>query len=596
MEPIPVDLACDAQGTAAVIARSSEHESCSSRCDYSNDEGEQQRQQEEAPAPAVGTAARFGLMSPFRTMRHRLFTEETLPVQNTTTRSNTTSRIPLVANRTRSLSQSQQTLTIGMSRTPSVETDISFTVPVDLEATPHTMTDKNPFLSQEDDGDEEQDHGEQQQREDEEMMSDHSTVSSISKDSARRINHNAIDDPAAIARAPPAEIFVRSRSNESSGISSNNNNSVPRISLVLPITPPRTPNQNVIPLWQQNWVQGEIMAAHQTSATANAAATAIMGGRLSPPRPPHIVTSAPSPMLPRPVAPKHEAEAALAAGAAPSHWQTVQPQPQEQTSLSPPLRRQNKRCVVSVTSPHKEGQLEKQTVVSPNLARVNTDTSRTATTMATSPTTTTPTCEPPNNHHHHHSQARPILLQRPVIVTRAATTPCVTSKFIPVTPVTDQMSSEHLGTPRPRHTHSQSVGSVGDRDRDHNHLEQQQLWGDRPRRKDVRGSATVFSFGSIVGQSSILTPTSNTTPTGTSSHQSPARQFGQMVKANRKLAREAARTSKDDGSFMSSTRRKSAVQQDIEFLWTRVVVKPVRRWTGTEERIDLQRSSTGCLT
>ena len=471
MEPIPVDLACDGQGTPAVMASS---EGSSSHCEYSNNEGEQQQQQqqqEEAPAPAAGTAARFALMSPFRTMRHRLFTEETLPIQNTTSN---TSRIPLVANRTRSLSQSQQTLTIGMSRTPSVGTDISFTVPVDLEATPHTMTDKNPFLSQEDDGDgdDKQDHGEeeeeQQQREDQKMMSDHSTVSSISKDSARRINHNAVDDPAAIARAPPAEIFVRSRSNESSGISSNNNknNSVPRISLVLPTTPPRTPNQNVIPLWQQNWVQGEIMAAHQSSATATAAATAIIGGRPSPPRPPHIVTSSPSPMLPRPAAPKHEAEAALAAGATPSRWQTVQlqTQPQERTSPSPPLRRENQRCVVSLTSPHGEVRLEKQTVVSPNLARVNTDTSRTATTMATTPTTTTATCEPPYNHHRHHSQTRPILLQRPVIVTRAATTPCVTSKFIPVT---DQMSSEHLGTPRPQHTHSQSVGSVGDRDRDH---------------------------------------------------------------------------------------------------------------------------------
>jgi hypothetical protein len=112
--------------------------------------------------------------------------------------------------------------------------------------------------------------------------------------------------------------------------------------------------------------------------------------------------------------------------------------------------------------------------------------------------------------------------------------------------------------------------------------------GDRPRRKQqASGSATVFSFGSIVGQSSVLTPTSVSAATVVSEgNNSPAattaQQFEQLKKANKRL---------NQNVITEARRHKSGIQQDLELVW-----KQLRRWTGTEESIDLQRNRKGCLT
>lgn len=101
------------------------------------------------------------------------------------------------------------------------------------------------------------------------------------------------------------------------------------------------------------------------------------------------------------------------------------------------------------------------------------------------------------------------------------------------------------------------------------------ILGDRPRRKDTKlpTSETVFSFGSRVGQSSMLSPTSATTTTGPMSDLSP-----RITIPRSQLGR----------------RKKNGMQQDIEFLWKKVA-HPVRKWAGTEEKVSLQRSKTGCL-
>lgn len=101
------------------------------------------------------------------------------------------------------------------------------------------------------------------------------------------------------------------------------------------------------------------------------------------------------------------------------------------------------------------------------------------------------------------------------------------------------------------------------------------MLGDRPRRKDQKlpPAETVFSFGSRVGQSSMMTPTSATTTTGPMSDLSPRIMIprGQL-----------------------SRRKKNGVQQDIEFLWKKVA-SPVRRWAGSDDKVNLRRSKTGCL-
>ena len=90
------------------------------------------------------------------------------------------------------------------------------------------------------------------------------------------------------------------------------------------------------------------------------------------------------------------------------------------------------------------------------------------------------------------------------------------------------------------------------------------LLGNRPRRQLPLSTETVISFGSRVGQSTVLTPNSNS----------------------------ATETNLSD---TKPTARTNFVKQDLQHFW-KVVSQPVRRWTHTEEKIDLRRNTTGCLT
>lgn len=121
------------------------------------------------------------------------------------------------------------------------------------------------------------------------------------------------------------------------------------------------------------------------------------------------------------------------------------------------------------------------------------------------------------------------------------------------------------------------------------------LLGDRPRRKDIRGSTTVISFGTIVGQSSLVLPTTAapTSPPSETGNNSPgnAKQFAQLTKANDRLRQQVILDQETVFISAAERRRRSALQSDVEFYW-----KQVRRWTGTEERLDLLRNRSGCLT
>jgi len=548
MEPIP-----------ARMERRSSKKSDSPRI---NRKHEQQRREE---SPSKTTS-----MSPFRSMRNRLFTEETIPVKNTNSQQ----------------SQSQSLFRIGSSRSRSLGAIVTtpsfmkYSIP-DEKATPYTMTDENPFVSQSQSEDEEE-----RQQQDSYCYANcyNDDVSSVSNDSARRINPNyALDQD--LPQAPPAEIVVRktmvSLSNNSYNTTTNYMDEE-RASAVAVVSPPLAPRhgnyyqdgthkKNVLPLWQQNWVHGDIAKHHlvQQQLSPVSASNAVPKGTNS--RPPPVNTTTPSPMVARPEAPRNEPAAAAAVSTTTAFTRVASPRLSHIPPLSPlRLPTSNVRCVSF------EHNICKVSSLSPDLLRVNTE-------DTTAPTaTTTPTTEDTSYYERRtptHIQKPKVLTQRRATTGALAMTPSASLPLIVRTSRRQHEPKDDSGSTKPQGKTS-NTKSVKDR----------LLLGGRPR-KEIRGCQSVFSFGSIVGQSSsILTPTSNTTGTDPlirqQNHASPSRAFGQMVKANEKFQKEV-------GPETFTPKR----MNDLELLWQRCVAQPVRRITGGEDdAARLQRSRTGCLT
>ena len=117
--------------------------------------------------------------------------------------------------------------------------------------------------------------------------------------------------------------------------------------------------------------------------------------------------------------------------------------------------------------------------------------------------------------------------------------------------------------------------------------------GDRLRRKEIRGTPSVFSFSSIIGQSSsVLTPTCNSVGNQWKPQQQPfgfpSREFGQKIKDNHLFEK----------AYEAETFAVSRQKIDWEHGWKRCLAQPVRRLTSSEDDsvARLQRSRTGFLT
>jgi hypothetical protein len=475
----------------------------------------------------------------FRSLRrNRLWTADTLPVQNTST---STRPRPIL-----SLARSHSS---SLAFSGAETSNAAFQVPLDNPtASPYTMrSDINPFVSFDDDmnttpllDDDEQ-----------------STFSSVSNDSARR--WSPASDQMECNTPPPNEIIIRTKSTSSDDSGSSNQTSFP------------------VSTWQKSWVEG--------------GAVACICGRESPPsetpypsnhveRPSLVVSTSRSHSFGTSTIGAEEAQYRLQA---PRHQCSSN---EKNARLDERNRPQQDAAMNAVIDSMEDMSLSPK---SP-LHRVTTDT--------TTPTSCSTVHQTPilRNDDEGLPTTRDPFVFRPLM--RRA---CTTNHTI--------ASTQRLPKPRlqPRHATSSHVGTAPSGFMDATSVasssQQQQLLGDRPRRKPVHGSESVFSFGSIVGQSSFVTPTSITNVSGTDStahhsHHTPpphipatAQEFAQMVKANKRLNQTAAM---DEASIFIpplSQRRKSALHQDWEYL-----CQSVRRWTGTAERLTLQRNHDGCLT
>jgi hypothetical protein len=217
--------------------------------------------------------------------------------------------------------------------------------------------------------------------------------------------------------------------------------------------------------------------------------------------------------------------------------------------------------------------------LSPDLNHVDTDN--------TAPLTPTSIDQPDNNTTSAFNHRFAKQIRKPKVITqRRATTGAV--NMIPSASLPLIIGSYHHHGRR-QHEHVNDTGSVQPGQR-FICTANRSLLGDRHRRKEIRGAQSVFSFGSLVGQSSsILTQTTIATdirqqrqPIG-----SPSREFSQMIKANLKFEKACG------AETFAAPRLKS----DMELLWQQCVTQPVRRLTGTENdsAAQLHRSSTGCL-
>jgi hypothetical protein len=463
-----------------------------------------------------------------------LWTADTLPIQNTST----PTRPRPILSLTRSHSSS-----LGFSGAEA--SNAAFLVPLDNpSASPYTMrSDINPFVSFDDDMNTapllDDDDDEQ------------STFSSVSNDSARR--WSPASDQMECNTPPPTEIIIRTKSTSSDDSGSSNQTSFP------------------VSTWQKSWVEGGAV-----SCICGRESTASEINHVE--RPSIVVSTSRSSSFGTSVFGAEE-QGAQYRLQAPRHHRSSSGKDRR---LDERNRPQQDAATNEVIDSIEDMSISPKS----SLHRVTTDT--------TSPTFCSTVHETPILRDADGlPTTRDPFVFRP-LMRRACTTNHTSA------------STQRLPKPRlqPRHATSSHVGTVPSAASVASSSQQQQLLGDRPRRKPVHGSESVFSFGSIVGQSSLLTPTSITNASGTDStaHQSlhaappphipaTAQEFAQMVKANKRLNQTAAM---DESSIFIpplSQRRKSALHQDWEYL-----CQSVRRWTGTAERLNLQRNHDGCLT
>ena len=426
---------------------------------------------------------------------------------------------------------------LSCSSSSLADIDPSFTVSIhDEQATPYTMfTDENPFLSKSEEYNEVK--AEERQEEDDD-------VSSISNDSARRfnINHGAVG-VSARPLGPPAVIVVRN-------IRPTSRSATP------PMIQHSRDSKSSVAIIVPSQSTDVVEARHQQKQSPAASV------KTAPSWPPRVVTtnSVSSPMMAtRPIAPRHSASSTAF-----SH--VYSPRTPVMSAASPMRRPSDNVCGSSI----KNG---------PVLSRVNTDN-----TVPLTPTSVDQSRNSSTSAFNHRSAKQ---IRKPKIITqRRATTGAV--DMIPSASFPLIIGSRHHQEPR-QHEHEYDTGSVQPGPRLSNSADQC-LLGDRNRRKDIRGTQSVFSFGSLVGQSSsVLTHTTITTDI----HQerqsigSPSREFSQMIKANRKFEKVCG----------AETFAAPRLTSDMQLFWQRCVGQPVRRVTGTENdsAARLCRSSTGCL-
>ena len=119
------------------------------------------------------------------------------------------------------------------------------------------------------------------------------------------------------------------------------------------------------------------------------------------------------------------------------------------------------------------------------------------------------------------------------------------------------------------------------------------ILGNRPRRHHYRNPSTALSVGSIVGQSSFVTAPSSATLTATSgSFSDQSQSFQHQQNAQRALDDLVAEVTTPAAMAMHA--RRNPVKEDMKYIWGRVST-PIRRLTGTDGKVILQRAS-GCLT
>lgn len=505
--------------------------------------------------------------SPFRSLRRqRLWTADTIPVQNTTTP--TSRRNLLFLSRTRSNSFAFTASTIEGAR---LETE-SFGFRVaheDPTSTPYTMrSDENPFES----GD---------CAEDDDILS---TYSSISNDSVRRL----IPDIARLPNAntlPPTIISIRIKSTCSSYTSncdSDDSNET---------LPPLLPSLD----WQKSWTDGgggapivlPLCTSSQrfeqdaisplTQCTKRPSPVLISSRCLSHDTAGQISSTSHSAIQFRLDAPRnelHKVRGRRAESLFSSRLHSQTPLP-VYTSLT-------SNAVISIlpatnlespTQHEKRAEGKFDPPLSPNecLHRINTVT--TASTIYTSPELSPKSAGATTT-------KRDSFVFRP-LMKRACTTNVTHTVIRPVLVPRNQTSNNVTIA-------SGSVSIAGS----------EQLLGDRPRRKPVHGSESVFSFGSLVGQSSLKALSSTANVSVSEGNQSncslaptTAKEFGQLIKANKRLYQHSLKDGSEIFIPPVSQRRKSGVHQDFEHLW-----KQIRRFAGTESHLDLKRNRAGCLT
>jgi hypothetical protein len=111
------------------------------------------------------------------------------------------------------------------------------------------------------------------------------------------------------------------------------------------------------------------------------------------------------------------------------------------------------------------------------------------------------------------------------------------------------------------------------------------ILGNRPRRHHHRNPSTALSVGSIVGQSSFFTaPSAALTATSGS--------FSDQSQSHWALDQTVAEVTTP--AAMAMHNRRNPVKEDMKYIWGRVST-PIRRLTGTDGKVQLQRAS-GCLT
>ena len=479
---------------------------------------------------------------PFRTMQHRSLFAPSEPLRDKNSHSvgqehphpnpNQKRQASLRFRRIRSLSSSSNSLGEGASLT-----NHSFTVPIyNQQATPYTMvTDDNPFLSK-------SEAYNKVKMEERQQDNDDDDVSSISNDSARRVNINYTPLPL----GPPAMIVVRNK------LPASRSGAPPMI--------------HYLNACNSNSPGANIAIAHQRKQFP------VASGKAASAWPPRVVTSisASSSMeATLPIAPRHSASSTAFTHIFSSSLPGM--------SHGSPLRSHcDNVCSLSV----EHGlQLDMVSSLSPDQSRVNTDN--------TAPLTPISVDQSDNNATSAFNKHFSKQIRKPKVITqRRATTGAlgmIPSASLPI--ITGSRS--HHG--RRQHEHENDTGSVQPGQR-FSCTEHRRLLGDRRRRKEIRGVQSVFSFGSLVGQScTTLTPTTIATDTRPQRLPivPPSQEFSQMIKANLKLEKVCG----------AETFASPRLRRDTELLWQRCVTQPVRRLTGidNDSAVQLHRSRNGCL-